>query len=282
MLCPASPVARWHREGFRGCWSRSRRPPGRGCGTVFRMTAVGTVTVLHAFAGGVDGETPESALIQAADGNFYGTTAYGGASDAGTVFRMTPAGTMMVSRKPPTFVGAPTLPFVASKTRTLVNHSGPATACVSFVVKAFNAPRRRRSPWCADVLDGSDRGPGPGPAGPYCRFCSHFGAGEWTRTTDLLIKNYESHRSGPLAMVRRRSPWTDLAGELRFVMFAVVRHRSPKFGRRVAHSYLCGLIVNQELCGVIIRTSTVLAKSRGSAGATPGKRSKASPNRRWD
>ena len=38
------------------------------------------------------GCSPRAALVQASDGNFYGTTAYGGASDRGTVFRMTPAG----------------------------------------------------------------------------------------------------------------------------------------------------------------------------------------------
>jgi hypothetical protein len=45
-------------------------------------------------------------------------------------------------------------------------------------------------------------------------FVRKYGAGEWTRTTDLLITNYESHASGPSATVRRRSPRTDLAGEL--------------------------------------------------------------------
>jgi uncharacterized repeat protein (TIGR03803 family) len=66
-----------------------------GCGTVFKMTPGGTVTVLHAFTGGTDGAGP-AAVIQANDGNFYGTTASGGASNAGTVFMMTPSGTFTV------------------------------------------------------------------------------------------------------------------------------------------------------------------------------------------
>jgi uncharacterized repeat protein (TIGR03803 family) len=65
-------------------------------GTVFKITPAGTVTVLHAFAGGLDGASPESAPIQATNGNFYGTTAVGGTSDYGTVFTMTPAGTVTV------------------------------------------------------------------------------------------------------------------------------------------------------------------------------------------
>jgi len=60
-----------------------------------------TFTVLHAFgAQSPDGSTPRSALVQAADGNFYGVTDYswpwGGASDAGTAYRMTPSGGVAV------------------------------------------------------------------------------------------------------------------------------------------------------------------------------------------
>jgi len=43
---------------------------------------------------GTDGETPLAGLIQAADGNFYGTTNIGGASSAGTAFKITPSGTL--------------------------------------------------------------------------------------------------------------------------------------------------------------------------------------------
>ena len=65
-------------------------------GTVFQLTPAGTLTVLHEFAGGTDGAAPGAGLIQAADGNFYGTTSQGGASNAGTVFQLTPAGALTV------------------------------------------------------------------------------------------------------------------------------------------------------------------------------------------
>ena len=67
-------------------------------GTVFRMTFGGTVTVLNAFTGGTGGETPVASLIQASDGNFYGTTSKGGVSSAhaGTIFQMTPGGSVTV------------------------------------------------------------------------------------------------------------------------------------------------------------------------------------------
>ena len=66
-----------------------------GFGTVFKITPTGTLTVLHSF-GGADGETPLGALVQGTDGNFYGTTSFGGGSAGfvGTVFKITPSGTL--------------------------------------------------------------------------------------------------------------------------------------------------------------------------------------------
>jgi uncharacterized repeat protein (TIGR03803 family) len=63
-------------------------------GVVFRMTPAGVLTNLYSFGGGTDGSYPAAALLQGSDGNFYGTTAYGGAYGDGTVFRMTPDGTV--------------------------------------------------------------------------------------------------------------------------------------------------------------------------------------------
>jgi uncharacterized protein (TIGR03437 family) len=68
-----------------------------GAGTIFKITPDGTLTTLYAFgqvAGYDDGANPWAGLIQAKDGNFYGTTASGGQGYVGTVFRMTPAGTL--------------------------------------------------------------------------------------------------------------------------------------------------------------------------------------------
>ena len=69
-------------------------PSGEGnCGTAFRMTPEGDVTLLHSFGSGPDdGVSPQGPLVEAADGNFYGATSMGGEYGDGTFFRMTPAG----------------------------------------------------------------------------------------------------------------------------------------------------------------------------------------------
>jgi uncharacterized repeat protein (TIGR03803 family) len=62
-------------------------------GTIFKITPEGELTTLHTFIGS-DGATPLASLVQATDGNFYGTTSEGGASGAGTIFEIAPGGTL--------------------------------------------------------------------------------------------------------------------------------------------------------------------------------------------
>ena len=71
--------------------------PSPGCGTIFKITPNGTLTTVYSFcslSGCTDGANPGGALVQAANGDFYGTTLSGGASDNGTVFKISPSGTL--------------------------------------------------------------------------------------------------------------------------------------------------------------------------------------------
>ena len=62
-------------------------------GTVFKITASGTETVLYSFGTNPnDGSSSYAALVQGSDGNFYGMTGMGGSQGKGTVFRITPSG----------------------------------------------------------------------------------------------------------------------------------------------------------------------------------------------
>lgn len=75
---------------------------GCSCGTVFKLDRHGTETVLHAFAGGTDGEFPYAGPVADSSGNLYGTTFSGGdencgyGSGCGTVFKVAPDGTETV------------------------------------------------------------------------------------------------------------------------------------------------------------------------------------------
>jgi uncharacterized repeat protein (TIGR03803 family) len=66
-------------------------------GTVFRVSPAGVVDFLYAFgpaAPGNAGSTPQAGLIQAKDGNFYGTTSRGGTNNTGTVYQLSASGTV--------------------------------------------------------------------------------------------------------------------------------------------------------------------------------------------
>ncbi len=66
-------------------------------GAVFKITPGGTLTLLYSFNLANSGPYgPFSGLTLGTDGNFYGTTAGGGASGAGTVFKITPSGTVTI------------------------------------------------------------------------------------------------------------------------------------------------------------------------------------------
>jgi len=68
-----------------------------GCGSAFKITPNGNLTTLHSFCsqtGCADGSVPDGPLVQATDGNFYGTTQGGGVGQFGTIFEISPAGNL--------------------------------------------------------------------------------------------------------------------------------------------------------------------------------------------
>ncbi len=68
-------------------------------GTIFKITASGTFTVLRNLSSTLDGGAPKGNLVQAADGFLYGLTSAGGTNNAGTVFKISTAGTFTVLRQ---------------------------------------------------------------------------------------------------------------------------------------------------------------------------------------
>ncbi len=89
----------WMVQGYDGNLYGTTAVGGSGFGTVFKITTSGALTTLHSF-NDTDGYEP-SALTLGADGNFYGTTQSGGgescsrgSNSCGTIFKITPAGTL--------------------------------------------------------------------------------------------------------------------------------------------------------------------------------------------
>jgi len=84
---------------------------GPSCGTVFKITPDGTLTTLYGFCANgdcTDGANPGGGLIEGEDGSFYGVTSQGGITTClhakgslgcGTVFRITPSGTLTTIHK---------------------------------------------------------------------------------------------------------------------------------------------------------------------------------------
>ncbi len=67
-----------------------------GAGTIFKITLGGSLTILYSF-GGTDGSCGTfgcAPMIQARNGNFYGTANVSGLHACGTIFQMTPAGAL--------------------------------------------------------------------------------------------------------------------------------------------------------------------------------------------
>jgi uncharacterized repeat protein (TIGR03803 family) len=99
---------------------------GNCCGTVFKINPSGSLATLDSF-GEEDGSGPypTAGLVQATNGYLYGTTVGGGVYGAGTVFRMTPSGTLTTI-----YSFCPLPPPGCSSTDSLANGSMPAAGLV--------------------------------------------------------------------------------------------------------------------------------------------------------
>jgi uncharacterized repeat protein (TIGR03803 family) len=92
-----TPYAGLTRDSAGNLYGTTFRGGADGCGMVFRLAHKGsgwTETLLHSFACGTDGESPYAPVVIGPDGNLYGTTEYGGGSQNGIVFKLSPPPTL--------------------------------------------------------------------------------------------------------------------------------------------------------------------------------------------
>jgi len=103
-----------------------------GLGGVFKMTPAGVVTLLHKLAGDpTEGATPGAGVTLGKDGNFYGPTRFGGTSNVGTIFKMTPSGKLSTLRNFTTsdYANFPEVPLLQA---TDGNFYSAANSCNQF------------------------------------------------------------------------------------------------------------------------------------------------------
>ena len=117
-----------------------------GAGEVFKITSGGKLVNLYSFCAQTncaDGAYPGAGLTQAPNGEFYGTTVYGGANDAGTVFKITPGG-KLTTLHTSTELTAPPLPRGWFKPLMANSTAPPCMAEPIMMARFSKSPERER------------------------------------------------------------------------------------------------------------------------------------------
>ncbi|MGC9943710.1 MAG: choice-of-anchor tandem repeat GloVer-containing protein, partial [Verrucomicrobiota bacterium] len=131
-----------------------------GNGTIFEITAAGEFTNLYSFTGGNDGANPRGTLLLGQDGNYYGTTASGGTNGVGTVFVVSPAGTVSPLVEFNGLNGAnPQTALVQASDGTIygtTRNGGLAGAGVIFQIAIHSSPRIIDQPGNLSVFAGAN------------------------------------------------------------------------------------------------------------------------------
>jgi uncharacterized repeat protein (TIGR03803 family) len=83
--CPGAALAPGNDGNFYGT---TYAGGSNGNGGLFKITPRGAFTPIYVFTGGADGSSSYALLAPGSDGNFYGTTQYGGRDGVGVVFKI--------------------------------------------------------------------------------------------------------------------------------------------------------------------------------------------------
>jgi uncharacterized repeat protein (TIGR03803 family) len=124
-----------------------------GLGVVFRVGANGTVTVLHSFAGGTDGATPNGRPIMGAGNTLFGTTTAGGPAGAGTVFQVKgPSEKVLYSFAGGADGADPQAELTMDDAGNLYGTTAAGGASGNGTVFELVAPQQKSGPWQEVVL----------------------------------------------------------------------------------------------------------------------------------
>jgi uncharacterized repeat protein (TIGR03803 family) len=92
----AFPIATLVRDPAGNLYGTTQQGGILNSGTIFKLDTTGGFTVVYNFVGTPDGKWPYAGLVRDEGGNFYGTTALGGAFDSGTIFKLDTTGNVTV------------------------------------------------------------------------------------------------------------------------------------------------------------------------------------------
>jgi len=124
-----------------------------GYGVVLKVSGKGKETVLHSFAGGSDGATPNGRVIIGGKGVLFGTTTAGGASSLGTVFRMEgKKETVLYSFVGGTDGADPQAELVMDAAGNLYGTTAQGGPAGNGTVFELVAPTKKKGPWKEVVL----------------------------------------------------------------------------------------------------------------------------------
>jgi uncharacterized repeat protein (TIGR03803 family) len=149
----ANPVNGFVMSGTGAMFGTSSAGGTSGDGVVLEVSSKGTESVLHTFTGGSDGATPYGKLLRTAGGALYGTTMAGGASGAGTVFKIVGTTETVIYSFPGGAGGsAPEAGVVMDGSGNLYGTTNTGGASGNGTVFKLAPPKSKTAPWTATVL----------------------------------------------------------------------------------------------------------------------------------
>jgi len=104
-------------------------------GEIFGITTAGTLVGAHSFCPDLpacaNGDYPFGAPLLASDGNFYGSTSYGGTNNTGTIYKITPSGKLTTLYNSPSTVNGTSGPWVQGVNGNLYGEVGTTIYSIS-------------------------------------------------------------------------------------------------------------------------------------------------------
>jgi len=183
------PQAKLISDGAGNLWGTTQQGGATNNGTIFNInTTTNTLTTVLEFSnnGATNkGARPAAALLADASGNFWGTTEFGGASGAGTVFTVNISSSLLTTVIE--FTGDGPMNKGRAPTSSLISHGGYFWGTTAFGGALDHGTVFKLDPDLAElttVLEFTDNGPANKGANPTCGLVSDGADNLWGTTRE--------------------------------------------------------------------------------------------------